>query len=600
MIFKKKHLNKQFKSFNYFYSYLKNKIFIAVFLSLSVGILGGFGLTMFLPLLQMVNDTGEINSDNLGNLSFIVENLENLGVNLNLLNILMVMIVFFVFKGIAQYLSRLYRIILQQNFVKEMRVKMLNSLNEISFNYFVKSDVGRIQNTMTGEVEKVTLAFNFYFQSIEQFILVTTYTLFTLFIDFQFSILVILGGALTNIIYRTIYKQTKNASRSLTKDTNYYQGQVIQHVNNYKYLKATGLINKFGNKLKLSIEKIEINRKRLGIFSSIMSASREPLIIIVLATIILIYTKIIGGSLAGVLLTLLFFYRALTALVQMQNSWNKYLENTGSIENVMDFQSKLENKYESDGKINFKEFNDKIKLANINYSYNDTRVLNKINIELKKNKSYAFIGESGSGKTTLINIIVGLLSTDCGLITVDGLNYKDIVKSSFQRRIGYITQETVIFNDSIFNNITFWAEKTQDNLYKYESIIKKAYLSDMINQFPEKSETLLGNNGINLSGGQKQRISIARELFKDVDILVLDEATSSLDTETEKNIQNSIDSLKDSYTLLVIAHRLSTIKNIDTIFLIENGEIVEKGDFNYLIKKRPSFRNLVKLQVLQK
>tara|TARA_B100001175_G_scaffold173947_1_gene147656 strand:- start:26989 stop:28791 length:1803 start_codon:yes stop_codon:yes gene_type:complete len=600
MIFKKKHLNKQFKSFNYFYSYLKNKIFIAVFLSLSVGILGGFGLTMFLPLLQMVNDTGEINSDNLGNLSFIVENLENLGVNLNLLNILMVMIVFFVFKGIAQYLSRLYRIILQQNFVKEMRVKMLNSLNEISFNYFVKSDVGRIQNTMTGEVEKVTLAFNFYFQSIEQFILVTTYTLFTLFIDFQFSILVILGGALTNIIYRTIYKQTKNASRSLTKDTNYYQGQVIQHVNNYKYLKATGLINKFGNKLKLSIEKIEINRKRLGIFSSIMSASREPLIIIVLATIILIYTKIIGGSLAGVLLTLLFFYRALTALVQMQNSWNKYLENTGSIENVMDFQSKLENKYESDGKINFKEFNDKIKLANINYSYNDTRVLNKINIELKKNKSYAFIGESGSGKTTLINIIVGLLSTDCGLITVDGLNYKDIVKSSFQKRIGYITQETVIFNDSIFNNITFWAEKTQDNLYKYESIIKKAYLSDMINQFPEKSETLLGNNGINLSGGQKQRISIARELFKDVDILVLDEATSSLDTETEKNIQNSIDSLKDSYTLLVIAHRLSTIKNIDTIFLIENGEIVEKGDFNYLIKKRPSFRNLVKLQVLQK
>ncbi len=600
MIFKKKHLNKQFKSFNYFYSYLKNKIFIAVFLSLSVGILGGFGLTMFLPLLQMVNDTGEINSDNLGNLSFIVENLENLGVNLNLLNILTVMIVFFVFKGIAQYLSRLYRIILQQNFVKEMRVKMLNSLNEISFNYFVKSDVGRIQNTMTGEVEKVTLAFNFYFQSIEQFILVTTYTLFTLFIDFQFSILVILGGALTNIIYRTIYKQTKNASRSLTKDTNYYQGQVIQHVNNYKYLKATGLINKFGNKLKLSIEKIEINRKRLGIFSSIMSASREPLIIIVLATIILIYTKIIGGSLAGVLLTLLFFYRALTALVQMQNSWNKYLENTGSIENVMDFQSKLENKYESDGKINFKEFNDKIKLANINYSYNDTRVLNKINIELKKNKSYAFIGESGSGKTTLINIIVGLLSTDCGLITVDGLNYKDIVKSSFQKRIGYITQETVIFNDSIFNNITFWAEKTQDNLYKYESIIKKAYLSDMINQFPEKSETLLGNNGINLSGGQKQRISIARELFKDVDILVLDEATSSLDTETEKNIQNSIDSLKDSYTLLVIAHRLSTIKNIDTIFLIENGEIVEKGDFNYLIKKRPSFRNLVKLQVLQK
>ena len=280
----------------------------------------------------------------------------------------------------------------------------------------------------------------------------------------------------------------------------------------------------------------------------------------------------------------------------MQNAWNKYIENIGSIENVMDFQNKLETQYESEGKVNFKEFNDKIKLSNISFSYGETKVLNRINLELKKNQNYAFVGESGSGKTTLINIIVGLLSSDSGLITIDELNYKDLVKRSIQKRVGYITQEPVVFNDSIFNNITFWAEKTQDNLDKYESTIRKAHIFDMINQLPEKSETQLGNNGINLSGGQKQRISIARELFKDVDILVLDEATSALDSETEKNIQNSIDSLKGNYTLLIIAHRLSTIKNIDTIFLMENGEIVKKGDFNYLIKNIPSFKNIVKLQ----
>jgi subfamily B ATP-binding cassette protein MsbA len=154
----------------------------------------------------------------------------------------------------------------------------------------------------------------------------------------------------------------------------------------------------------------------------------------------------------------------------------------------------------------------------------------------------------------------------------------------------------VIFSDTLYNNVTFWDEKTHDNLTKFHDALNKASLNHFFNQLEEKEETLLGQNGILVSGGQKQRISIARELYKNIDLLIMDEATSALDSESEKIIQENIDNLKGKITLVIVAHRLATIKNVDRIILLSNGEIVASDEFKNLVKNSPAFKRMVDLQ----
>jgi subfamily B ATP-binding cassette protein MsbA len=168
--------------------------------------------------------------------------------------------------------------------------------------------------------------------------------------------------------------------------------------------------------------------------------------------------------------------------------------------------------------------------------------------------------------------------------------------STYRRKFGYITQESVIFNDTLFNNITLWSEKTPENIQLFQNAIKLANLQEFLEDLPEKEETFLGDNGILISGGQKQRVSIARELYKNVDVLIFDEATSALDSETERAIQANIDNLMGKFTIIIIAHRLSTIKKADCIYLMEKGKIKDSGSFQTLLGKSLKFKKMVELQ----
>src|SRR5690606_36896736 len=198
-----------------------------------------------------------------------------------------------------------------------------------------------------------------------------------------------------------------------------------------------------------------------------------------------------------------------------------------------------------------------------------------VSLNIEKNQTVAFVGESGSGKTTLVNLLAGLMHPDSGSVIVDGKNLSEIDVRSYQKHLGYITQEPVIFSDTIFNNVTFWADRNPETEKQYWAALEKASIGDFVRDLPLAEESPVGSNGILVSGGQKQRLSIARELYKEVDILIMDEATSALDSETEKTIQENIDLLKGSYTFLIVAHRLSTVKSADKIVLMRNGHVEE-------------------------
>ena len=320
------------------------------------------------------------------------------------------------------------------------------------------------------------------------------------------------------------------------------------------------------------------------------------MIILVVAGVIFIQVNLYGDSLGSIILSLLFLYRALSFVMAMQKQWNGFLGHSGALDQMVEFRDELRNSQESFGEVVVDKFSRDIELRNVSFSYDDLTVLKGVDLTIEKNESIAVVGESGSGKTTLINILCGLIRPSFGTISLDGNNYEGLYLPSLQKRIGYITQEPVIFSDTIFNNVTFWSKKTPEILFRFQEALKKASIYDFVKSLKNTEETILGTSGINLSGGQKQRLSIARELFKNVDILILDEATSALDTETEKEIQASIDVLRGEYTLIVVAHRLSTIRNVDRVLLLSEGEIKEQGTFDELYIDSERFKRMVSSQ----
>ena len=565
-------------------------------MNILVGVLDGLGLTMFLPLLQLVSDSSEVDPDKLGNMAFVIEFIGDLGLSLNLSSVLLFMVIFFFAKALAQYLAGVYRINVREDFVKRLRTSNVKKLGKLAYRYFVTSDIGRIQNTLTGEVDRVANSFSTYFKTIEAFVLVVVYMGFAFSIDPEFAVLVTVGGVLTNFLYKHLYRNTKGFSRTLTGENNVFQSLIIQNVANFKYLKATGSLERYGEKLNQSILRIKDTNKKIGKLDALLFAGREPILILVVVSVIFIQTSILGSELGPILMSLLFFYRALIYLMQMQTSWNKFLAVSGSLENMLSFGKELSENKEPKGEGDLKDEIEELELRNIWFYYDQTPVLKDISLTIKKNETVAFIGESGSGKTTLVNIACGLLPVDKGSYFIDGNKIENIDKADLQKKIGYITQDPVIFNDTLYNNVTFWAGRNKENEEKFWRAVEQAAIVDYIQELPRKEDAVLGNNGINLSGGQRQRISIARELYKQVEILILDEATSALDSETEKAIQQNIDDLKGDYTMLIVAHRISTIKNADRIVVMKNGRISNIGSFSNLVEGSKYFKKLVELQ----
>jgi subfamily B ATP-binding cassette protein MsbA len=426
---------------------------------------------------------------------------------------------------------------------------------------------------VTGEVHRVLTAYTAYFQTIHGVLVVMVYIVLAFTVDFQFTLLVVVGGLCTNFIYKVIYSKTKKYSVAFTESNSEFQGLLIQHVASFKYLKASGLINRYKRRLISKITDIEVYQKKIGELNAIINALREPLVVTVIFIVIVIEVEIFGGQLSLIVLSLLFFYRALTHLMNLQNYWNTYMATYGSLKNMKAFNQELLEGAERRGALVFEKFEKSIDFKNVTIQFNGRTILRDLSFSIKKFDNVAILGPSGSGKSTLMNMISGLIRPDEGEILLDGQRLSDFDISTFNSHIGYITQEPVIFDDTIFNNVTFWAEKTEENLRKFNQACRRALIDEFVFGLELQEDTRMGNNGIMVSGGQRQRIAIARELYKDIAILLMDEATSSLDFEAESLIQKNIEFLKGSLTMIIATHRVKTIENCNKVVSLKNGSV---------------------------
>jgi subfamily B ATP-binding cassette protein MsbA len=238
-----------------------------------------------------------------------------------------------------------------------------------------------------------------------------------------------------------------------------------------------------------------------------------------------------------------------------------------------------------------------LSIQDLSFSYPESEetVLKQLNVEIAPGQSVALVGKSGSGKSTLISLLTRFYDFDRGSIQLDGESIKSFELNSLRQQIALVSQSVTLFNDTVYNNIAYGdlAHKSKEDVYE---AAKAAHALEFIEQMPEGMDTIIGDDGVMLSGGQRQRLAIARAILKDAPILILDEATSALDTESERYIQDALDALMQDRTSIVVAHRLSTIEKVDTILVVNQGEIVERGTHSELLEKKGFYKNLHDLQ----
>ncbi len=239
-------------------------------------------------------------------------------------------------------------------------------------------------------------------------------------------------------------------------------------------------------------------------------------------------------------------------------------------------------------------FNKSIEFKHVSFAYQEKAVLSDINLIVPKGKTVALVGPSGGGKSTLMDLIPWFMEPQSGEILVDGKNIKKVTANSLRAQMGIVNQESILFNDSIFNNIAFG--KTDATMEEVETAARIANAHSFILETEQGYQTNIGDRGTKLSGGQRQRICIARAVLNNPPLMLLDEATSALDTESEKLVQDALNNLMKNRTSLIIAHRLSTIQNADIIVVLENGKIVEQGDHHQLLNNNGLYRRLIDMQ----
>jgi ABC-type multidrug transport system fused ATPase/permease subunit len=583
--------------YKFFYKVLGPRFLLDLLLSICVSFLDGIGLAMFIPLLQAMNNNSTPGSNqSMGSLQFLTDFFHSINFQLNIYNVLIMLVALFVAKGIIKFGQLYSQVNLKQTFIKKIRYDLTDDLQHLSYEGFLSLNAGKIQNIVTSEVQKLQTSLSHYLNSVSAVGMLLTYVTMAFLANWEFALLVAFGSVITNLLFSKLIKNVKAASFKISSRGNVFNAYLIEAVHFFKYLKATNSFESFTKKIKTVIKETEDLNRNVGFYQAVSASIREPLVLIIVASVIFIQLKWMGGNLGSVIVSLLLFYRALTFLMNFQNSWQNFMQNVGAIEAVSNFSAEMKSHKEHLTDNSYKGFSYIIEIKDLIFKYGESVVINSVNLAIPKNNTIALVGESGSGKTTLANILTGILHPFSGSILLDGIDVSNYNLDTYRSKIGYISQEAVIFKDDVFNNITFWSEPSAENIQKFWEVVELASLTDFVLDMPQKEKTSLGDKGMLISGGQKQRISIARELFKDSEILILDEATSALDSETELYIQQNIDKLKGKYTIIIIAHRLSTIKKADQIYMLEKGSVSHSGTFDELLTRSSRFKRMVSLQ----
>lgn len=564
-----------------FYRHLGPKIFVVYLLIGIETISGGFGIVMIMPLLDLISGAvpKNNNSDLIGRL------VDYLVLNFSVAEVLIILAIIFFVKGIIAFWVIAFGNKLRSELLVATKRNLYNKFSAVSFEYFLKKNTGHFINVINEQVNQMLNAFKSSVLVISDLFSACIYLIIAIIVSWKFGILALICGIVFTLLFKWVNIFARKMSRIISYENSILSKHLIEGVQAFKYLKSTSQEDKIARKINTTLNSIGSIETKKGLADAAVIAIKEPIAVFSLLGLIAYNYYSSGDGISQILVSLFCFHRALQGFIAVNSNWMRVMALAGSIETV-DLEIESLAKYsENTGHSNFKELAEPIiEFDRVSFSYDNSslsRVINSISFKLYSKTCVAIVGASGSGKSTIIDLITGILNPCTGSVNICGVPQKDLNIKTWRECLGIVSQDMVIFDDTIGNNISMWADHVGGTLLNSKIIAaaKIAKIHEFIEGLPDGYSTLVGDRGVRLSGGQKQRLFIAREIFKNPKVLIMDEATSSLDNETESSISDSLVELNGKMTILIIAHRLSTIKNVDNIIVLEGGEIIESGTY---------------------
>ena len=506
-------------------------------------------------------------------------------------------------KTFGYFVSSAVMVPLRTGVVRDIRIEVYEKVLKLPLSFFSEERKGDIIARMSADVQVVE---NSITSSIDMLIrqpiaiIVCFFTLFT--VSWQLTVFVIIVAPLAGWIMGAVSRKLKSQSSAVQGQWGDIIAQLDETLGGLRIIKA------FIAEHKMLKRFIFVNNEfRKGMNEMVIRQNAAHPMSEFLGTIIIVIVLWFGGFLilsesdlidaSTFIFYMVILYSVINPLKELSRATYQVPLGLASMDRI-DFILKAENPIkELPNPQPLDSFNDKVELQDVSFHYVEGRdVLKHINLTVQKGKTIALVGQSGSGKSTLVDLIPRYHDVCEGRILIDGKDVRDVGISNLRQLIGNVNQEAILFNDTFYNNITFGVENAT-----MEQVIEAAKIAnahDFIMESENGYDTMIGDRGGRLSGGQRQRVSIARAILKNPPLLILDEATSALDTESERLVQEALERLMKSRTTIAIAHRLSTIKNADEIYVMYEGEIVERGQHDELIDKNGYYKRLYDMQQL--
>ena len=513
----------------------------------------------------------------------------------------LLIIIAFTTKGVSLYLARIIMIGVGEEVKKILQSDMLKSFIEADTQFIEDKHTGKYISNLTFDVTKITKLLTDALLSVFKDSLTLFGLMFVMFYqNWKLSLIALVMIPLASIMARTLGKRIRKVATEAQEKSGFLTTYLIEIFKNHKLIKIFQREKYENNRADKYIDDLKEKEKKIGIVFVRSTPIMETLTGIMIAILIFYSGKLILNNEIGIsnffsfLAAMMLAYQPVRSLATLHLAVNQGISAAKRILPIIDNKKHIvDNKDSSPLKLS----KGNVKFLNVSFKYNNKEghVLNSINLNIEGGRMTSLVGHSGAGKSTILNLIPRFYDRVSGDILIDGSSIYTATISSLRKNISLVSQDTTLFDDTIKNNIAYANPDAED-----KDIIEAAKLSfseEFINKLPNKYNTLIGENGVRLSGGEKQRLSIARAMLKKSSIVLLDEATSSLDAETENKIQKAINYLTKNRTTLVIAHRLSTILNSDKIYVIDNGKVIDEGKHEDLIKNSKIYNNFYEKQI---
>ncbi|WP_136668721.1 ABC transporter ATP-binding protein [Flavobacterium sp. H122] len=511
----------------------------------------------------------------------------------------------FLLKNIFNYLALNHLMLVKNGVLRDLRNKMFDKIVALPVSFYSEKRKGDVMSRMLGDINEVR---NSFFNILELVVKEPLTIIFTIgamvAISIKLTLFVFIFIPVSGLIISKIGKSLKSKSKKAQDENGYLISVVEETLGGIKVVKGYNAEGSFTKKFNDSIQRLYSLTNSIGRKNNLSSPLSEFLGILVIA-ILLWYggNMVLIGKLpdgrpilqgAHFLAYMGLAYNILTPAKAISKAAYQVKTGLAAAERVFEVMETENTISDRPDAIQKNTFDDIIKVENINFAYEEENVLKNFSIEVPKGKTVALVGQSGSGKSTIANLLTRFYDVKEGSITIDGIDIKNITMHSLRGLMGIVTQDSILFNDSIKNNLLIGKPDATDE--EIIDALKIANAFEFAKDLPEGINTNIGDAGGKLSGGQKQRLSIARAVLKNPPIMILDEATSALDTESEKFVQVALENMMQNRTSIVIAHRLSTIQKADNIIVMQKGEIVEQGTHDELLAKEGTYAKLVMMQ----